>query len=69
MIVRAASGSRPSPSASCPNTRIEPDVTRTSPATELISVVLPAPLGPSSPKNAPSGIVRSSASSASVPSS
>ena len=67
--MRAASTSMPLPSASWPNTRIEPDVTRTSPVTELISVVLPAPLGPSRPKKAPSGIVRSSASSASVPSS
>ena len=48
--MRAASGSRPSPSASWPNTRIDPDVTRTSPVTELISVVLPAPFGPQQPE-------------------
>ena len=44
-------------------------VTRMRLQTALISVVLPAPLGPSSPKNAPSGTVRSKSSSARRPSS
>ncbi len=35
-------------------TRTVPELALTSPATAEISVVLPAPLGPSSPKNSPS---------------
>ena len=53
----------------CPKTSISPAVTRTRLQTALISVVLPAPLGPSSPKNSPSGTSRSNPSRASTPSS
>src|SRR4051794_13986636 len=58
-------------SVSCgsPNTSTWPSVTRRRLQTALISVVLPAPFGPSSPKNAPEGIFRSKFSRASVPSS
>ena len=43
---------------SCPKTRISPAVTRMRLQTALISVVLPAPFGPSRPKNSPSGTTR-----------
>ena len=51
-----------------PNTRISPAVIRRRLQTALISVVLPAPFGPSRPKKAPDGISSSKFSSASVPS-
>jgi hypothetical protein len=55
--------------AGFPNTRTSPAVTRIRLQTALISVVLPAPFGPSRPKTAPDGISRSKSSSARVPSS
>ena len=56
-------------SCGSPNTSISPLVTRSRLQTALISVVLPAPFGPSSPKKAPAGMRRSKSSSASMPSS
>src|SRR4051794_867336 len=56
-------------SAGSPKIRTSPSVMRMRLHTALISVVLPAPFGPSRPKNAPSGTVRSKSSSATVPSS
>ena len=49
-----------------PQIRTRPAVFRTSPAMMLMTVDLPAPLGPSSPKIEPVGIVRSSPFSASL---
>ena len=43
-----------------PKTEISPAVSRIRLQTALIRVVLPAPFGPSSPKNAPAGTSRSS---------
>jgi ABC-2 type transport system ATP-binding protein len=48
---------------------IRPPVVRIRLQTELISVVLPAPLGPSRPKNSPAGTSRSRPSRPTVPSS
>src|SRR5215210_2851526 len=55
--------------AGSPNTSISPAVTRMRLQTALISVVLPAPFGPSRPKNEPAGMSRAKSSIASVPSS
>src|SRR5918996_993822 len=52
-----------------PKTEISPSLIRSRLQTALISVVLPAPLGPSRPKNAPAGISRLKFSRATVPSS
>src|SRR5512132_1665861 len=52
-----------------PNTEISPSVSLIRLQTALISVVLPAPLGPSRPKKLPDGTSRSRASRARVPSS
>src|SRR3954469_1999409 len=56
-------------SAGSPKTRTSPEVTRIRLQTALIAVVLPAPLGPSSPKKEPAGMSRSKPSRARVPSS
>jgi hypothetical protein len=45
--------SRKSRITSCPMTLMVPESGRTRPASEEISVVLPAPFGPSKPKNSP----------------
>jgi hypothetical protein len=50
-----------------PKTSIVPAVTRMMLQTALISVVLPAPLGPSRPKKLPAGTSRSKSSSARKP--
>ena len=54
---------------SWPKTEISPELIRIRLQTALIRVVLPAPLGPSRPKNVPAGTSRSRPSSATVPSS
>src|SRR3954469_25233677 len=54
-------------SAGRPNTSTSPAVTRIRLHTALMSVVLPAPLGPRSPKKAPAGTARSKFSRASRP--
>ena len=45
-------------------TLAEPESARTNPAITLISVVLPAPLGPSRPKNSPCSTARLTPASA-----
>ena len=55
---------RSSATVSYPQMRAVPDVLRTSPARILMMVDLPAPFGPSSPKNDPRGIPRFTASKA-----
>jgi hypothetical protein len=53
---------------SFPMTVTRPPVARASPASTLIRVVLPAPLGPSRPKNSPASMSKLTQSSArSVP--
>ena len=64
MRERAARQSR---ARSCPNAVIAPLVGRTIPQTAPISVVLPAPFGPSRAKISPLRIVRSTSSSALTP--
>ena len=49
---------------SCPSTVTRPPLARARPARMLISVVLPAPLGPSRPKNSPGSMSKLTSSSA-----
>src|SRR5882724_12358806 len=49
---------------SSPNTETEPDCARSRPIACLMSVVLPAPLTPTSPKTTPRGIARFTSDSA-----
>ena len=60
----AARAWRGSKSMSMPQIAARPELLMTSPARMLMSVDLPAPLGPRSPKSAPRGIARSTWSSA-----
>ena len=53
-------------SRACPATHASPDVGRISVDSMWIVLVLPAPFGPSRPKNWPRGIARSTPSTASV---
>ena len=62
----AARDARASRSMSRPQIRASPPVLLTSPARILISVDLPAPLGPSRPNSDPRGIARSMPFSASL---
>ena len=75
MSVESSCGTSPIRSRACrqsarmslPSTRIVPPVGRTSPHTAPISVVLPAPFGPSSAKISPRRMSRSTDASASCP--